>query len=227
VNIFRIATRDIESRIERLPAVRAATVTATLPDRVRVAIVERSPMLAWRVGQEGWLIDGDGVLFAPASLLDAAELGDGASGSRLPAVDDRRNRAAPAIGERVDPLDLAVVRLLATVTPAMLGSRAPALFLSVDDEDGYVLEAPGTWRASFGFYTPVLRPPDLIPRQVQCLGALLAREESTLGEVTLSLAEDACGTYRVRPTGRPGGRPDRPNATAAPRRTPGSDGVRP
>ena len=203
VNIFRIATGDLEARIEALPAVRDAAVVATLPGTVTVLVEERQPMLVWRSGGVAWLVDRDGRLFAPAEVLDPATLGSGATGTSLPAVDDRRTGERIGLGAWVPALDLDVVRLLLGVTPEMLSSTAPALFLHMDDTEGYVLEAPGSWQAVFGPYTPVLRPPSIIPRQVQCLDALLAGREAGVESVVLALSDEACGTFRARPTPRP------------------------
>jgi len=199
VNIFRISTGDIEQRIETaLPAVREATVTATLPDTVAVTVEERRPILVWRSADESWLVDGEGMLFAPTSTVDPAELGSGATGTQLPVVDDRRLEEMAGLGRVVPPLDLEVVRLLLTITPEMLRSTAPELFLRMDDTDGYILDAPGSWRAVFGPYTPVLRPSSIIPRQVQCLDALLACREDSVATVVLALSEETCGTFQER-----------------------------
>jgi cell division septal protein FtsQ len=202
VNIFRIPTTELEARVEDLPAVLDATVTATLPDLVAVSVVERSPMLVWRTGRDAWLVDGSGFLFAPASALDPRRVGSGATGTNLPAVDDRRTDAPATLGSTIPALDLEAVRLLLTITPSMVRSEAPDLFLALEDTDGYVLEAPGAWRAVFGPYTPVLRPPAIIPRQLQCLDALVGGREAQLVSITLSLSDEACGTFQTRPTPR-------------------------
>ncbi|MFN8620923.1 MAG: FtsQ-type POTRA domain-containing protein [Chloroflexota bacterium] len=232
VNIFRIPTGDLAKRIEDLPAIRSAQVVATLPHTVTVQVEERTPILVWRSGSEAWLVDADGHLFAPADAIDAAELGTGATGTALPAVDDRRIAAPLTPDATIPPLDLQVVRLLLTITPAMIRSSAPELHLSMDDSQGYVLEAPGQWRAIFGPYTPVLRPPSIIPAQVQCLDALIGDREAQVAEVTLAITDDVCGTYREH-SGRkgtqarkdaaspaPGGRKGGPGATPKPTRRP-------
>ena len=198
VNIFRIGTGDLERRIEQLPAIRAASVTATLPGTIKVDVEERRPMFVWRTQTDAWLVDGDGLLFAPASLVDPAELGSGATGTHLPIVEDQRSDSPMTLRSVVPPMDLDVVRLLLTVTPDMVRSAAPELFLRLDDADGYVLDAPGAWQAVFGPYTQGLRPPTIIPEQVQCLDALLAAHEATVSRVVLALSDDACGTYRER-----------------------------
>ena len=159
-------------------------------------------MLVWRTAADAWLVDGSGLLFAPASLVDPAELGTGATGTPLPAVDDQRAGSPMTLGSVLPAMDLDVVKLLLTVTPEMVRSGVPELYLRLDDADGYVLDAPGAWQAVFGPYTPGLRPPSIIPGQVQCLDALLAAHEASVSRVVLALSEDACGTYRERATTR-------------------------
>ena len=55
---------------------------------------------------------------------------------------------------------------------------------------------PATWTATFGFYTPTLRTPELVPGQVRLLRSLMAR----IGEgrlATILLADTTDGTYTV------------------------------
>jgi hypothetical protein len=64
---------------------------------------------------------------------------------------------------------------------------------------GFVVHAdPDGWTAIFGFYTPSLRTPDLIPGQVNLLKSLLEGREATVDQVIL--ASDTDGTYVARPT---------------------------
>jgi hypothetical protein len=211
--LFILGTRRMEVDIARLPTVVRADVTATLPDRVSISVVERAPMVAWWLGDTGWLVDVEGVVLGPTTTVTEAELGDGATGSTLPGVTDDRTGIALVPGERVDPMDLEAVRLLGSLTPELVHSRAPALALSIDDEDGFVLSWPGRWRAVFGHYTRTLLPPERIPAQVQCLAALLEDREATVDGATLAVAADRCGTYL----------PGTPEPTRRARRTPRPD----
>ncbi|TMD29133.1 MAG: hypothetical protein E6I94_07230 [Chloroflexi bacterium] len=55
----------------------------------------------------------------------------------------------------------------------------------------------GPRRATFGFYTPTLRTPDLVPAQVRLLRSLIGR----VGEAkvaTVLLADATNGTYTTR-----------------------------
>lgn len=217
-SLFILATRRMEADIEQLPTVVSADVTATLPDKVAISVVERTPMVAWWVGEdrdEGYLVDVEGVVLGPTTSIPAVELGDGATGSALPHVSDGRTGVSLVPGGRVDPVDLEAVRLLGALTPALVGSEAPALTLSVDDEDGFVLEWADRWRAVFGHYTRTLLPPDRIPAQVQCLAALLAAREDEVVGATLAVSADRCGSYVPAP-----------EATRRPRRTPRGDADR-
>lgn len=217
-----ISTRSMEAAIEQLPTVATARVRAILPDQLTVSLIEREPILVWRIGQDGWLVDIDGAAFAPTSLATEGELGDGSAGSAMPAVDDLRAETALALGGRLDAMDLEAVRTLGNVTPELVDSSAGALFLSLDDVDGWVLTAPGHWRAIFGHYSQTLAPPSRIPLQVQCLQALLAKIEKTVDVVTLAVSPDRCGTFvdgPPDPTPRTKRTP-RPGATRRPSRTP-------
>jgi len=139
-------------------------------------------------------------------------------------VDDKRTKATLALGGRLDPSDIDAVRTLGNVTPDLVDSSASALFLSLDDDHGWVLTSPGHWQAVFGHYSQSLAPTDRIPYQVQCLAALLKDHETIVDGVWLAVSPDRCGTFltgtpepipRTRHTPRPGAT-HRPNKTTRP-----------
>lgn len=208
-NLFHLHTARLEAALMSLPTVRSARVQARLPDQLQVSVEERVPILVWRHAGAAWLVDVEGVILAPAPL-----------GEDLPTVDDQRSTglSAPsgaalmsgdqsASGARVAPLDLEVARVLGAVTPAHLRSAASELSLSVSDAEGWVMESDRGWRAVFGHYVPQSRPPASIAEQLTCLHALLVSQPEAVAEVTLSPSDDACGTYRPRPS--PTAAPDR------------------
>lgn len=197
-NLFHVPTTRLEAALLTLPAVRAASVQARLPDELHVRVEERVPIMLWRQASADWLVDVDGVVVAQAPI-DAD----------LPRVDDQRTASAPvptgpmAPGSLLAPLDLEVARVLGAVTPELLDIDGASLTLSVVDAEGWVMESDSGWRAVFGHYTPESRPPDSIAEQLTCLQALLMSEGEAVAEITLSLSDDACGTYRPRPTPSP------------------------
>jgi len=197
-NVFLLRTTDMRRRLAALPAVAAADVRVALPDRLIVSITERRPVL--RVSHEGatYLVDGDGVVLEQLSATTAQV-------AELPLIDDRRVDLGIdiVVGARIDPVDGRTMLELGALTPALLGSNAHELVVSVDDGDGYVVSAiPSGWRAVFGHYTATLRPPDMIARQVQCLRTLLGSGEEQIETIYLAPQEERCGTYLPRPTPR-------------------------
>ena len=79
-NIFNIPLAQRRAELERLPWVEHATVMRLLPNRVRVAIVERTPVAFVRQGSEIGLVDANGVLLnLPGPDLPGATLQDASS----------------------------------------------------------------------------------------------------------------------------------------------------
>jgi cell division protein FtsQ len=62
-NIFTIPLNDRRAELERLPWVEHATVMRLLPDHLRVAVVERTPVAFVRQGPHIGLVDAGGALF--------------------------------------------------------------------------------------------------------------------------------------------------------------------
>lgn len=207
-NLFHLRTGGLEAALMTLPTVRSASVQVRLPDELHVSVEEREPILLWRHAGRAWLVDVDGVILAAAPAEEELPaIADQRSGAPLAPRGEMVGGAQMAPGATVAPLDLAVARVLAAVTPAHLGSSASMLALSVGDAEGWVVESDRGWRAIFGHYAPETRPPDSIQGQLTCLHALLLSESEAVAEVTLSLSDDACGTYRPRPSPPPA--PDR------------------
>jgi hypothetical protein len=198
-NVFTVDTGAIRSALLELPSVADAQVVASLPDELSVVVIERQPVLAVATVNDTYLLDESGVVLQ--------ELGAGeALPGPLPLVHDMRSQWAPtmAVGARLDDVDLTALLELAALTPAEVGSAAPALEVSADDSDGYVVSpVNGGWRAIFGHYAPTIRPPDMIAKQVQCLRSMLAADESRIATIYLSPLEDRCGTFVPRATATP------------------------
>jgi cell division septal protein FtsQ len=191
-NLFALSTDRLAAALRSLTTVRDATVSVELPDTVRVRLDERQPVLVWAVGEQRYLVDGEGVLFATLETAPAAAQG-------LRVVDDRRSTSPGlATGARLDPVDIDAATRLGSLAPADVGSAAAGLSIALDDERGFTIASdPTAWTATFGFYTPTLRTPELVPGQVRLLRSLIAR----VGEgklATILLTDPTNGTYTVR-----------------------------
>jgi cell division septal protein FtsQ len=196
-NLFRLSTEPLEVALEALPTVEQASVAVQLPDTLVVSLRERVPVLAWRVGARLYLADSTGLLFG--------RLGDDPpeEAAGLAVIDDRRAASAGlSVGLRLTPEDIDAATRLASIVPGDVGSEARTLTVRVTDENGFVVRAsPQGWMAIFGFYTPSLRTPAIIPGQVRLLRSLLIGREPLVARVVLATETD--GTYTPRATPRP------------------------
>ncbi len=90
-HIFFVNPAAVRARLLALPGVREAEVRCHLPGRVTLEVVERKPVLQWRVGAEQFWVDEEGVLFpAEGALPEAVTVVEVDRGARQP-------------GERVEP----------------------------------------------------------------------------------------------------------------------------
>jgi hypothetical protein len=65
-NVFRVRASSIVKELSTLTEVDAARARITLPADITVQLDERDPVFIWSNGARSWLVDEDGMLFAPA-----------------------------------------------------------------------------------------------------------------------------------------------------------------
>lgn len=148
--LLTVDATDVAARLQRLPAVSAATVETVLPDTVKVTIEEKVAAFVWQTIAVRLVGVADGTLIAQEAL-DAEMRADLTA---LPLIDDRRAGSHDLIvGDRIDAATLAAALHLSEVEPAALGSTATDLEVRLTDDDGFLLvsQAPD-WQADFGFY---------------------------------------------------------------------------
>lgn len=104
-HIFFVNPGAARARLLAMAGVREAEVRCRLPGRVIVRVVERKPVLQWKVGAEQFWVDEEGVLFPAAGTL--------AEAVTVTEVD----RAARQVGDRVDPDVVRGVQELAALLP--------------------------------------------------------------------------------------------------------------
>lgn len=104
-HIFFVNPVAVRARLLALPGVREAEVRCHLPGRVTLQVVERRPVLQWRVGTERFWVDEEGVLFpAEGALAEAVTVVEVDRGARQP-------------GDRVGPDLVQGLRELASLLP--------------------------------------------------------------------------------------------------------------
>jgi cell division septal protein FtsQ len=193
-NMFALVTRPLEDVVRGIPTVRAADVSARLPSTLVVRIRERTPILVWRIGARRYLVDSEGRLFA--KLPDDPPEGT----APLPVIDDRRAAMVDlVVGATLDRVDLDAATRLGSLVPADVGSTATGLLVFISDQNGFTIRTnPASWQAVFGFYTPTLRTPELVPGQVRLLHELLLGREPLVDKIILASETD--GTFIPKPT---------------------------
>ena len=78
--------------------------------------------------------------------------------------------------------------------------------VSVSDVNGFTVRSqPASWQAVFGFYTPTLRTPALVPGQVRLLRSLLIGREPLVDRIILASETD--GTFTTKPSPSPSASP--------------------
>jgi cell division septal protein FtsQ len=200
-NLFMLVTRPLEAEVRKIPTVRGADVSVRLPSTLAVRIRERTAILVWRIGARRYLVDNEGRVFA--KLPDEPT----PTAAALPVIDDRRAAMVDLIvGATLDRVDLDAATRLGSLVPADVGSAATELLVFISDANGFTIRTrPASWQAVFGFYTPTLRTPELVPGQVRLLRSLLIGREPLVDKVILASETD--GTVTVKPTAGPSASP--------------------
>jgi cell division septal protein FtsQ len=68
-NIFFVDTHEVEAELKRLPAVKDARVTMSLPNHVQAQIVERLPRMVWETRGATYWVDDDGIALPARAAL--------------------------------------------------------------------------------------------------------------------------------------------------------------
>jgi cell division protein FtsQ len=134
-------TRARDRLIHAMPAVREAHVEIRIPDRARIVLTERVPILRWLAGGVEWFVDADGVLFSSIDPRGAPE---------IRVTDERSARLA---GDRLDPALVDAASKLARLGPQDLrpDATSPRVVLA-SGATGLVLRvgAGAGWEIRFG-----------------------------------------------------------------------------
>jgi hypothetical protein len=150
MSALAVDTRDLSARIERLPSVAAATVSASLTGGVEAAIVEPEPSFVWVTTTRRFVGAADGTIFAAMRDDDPipADLAD------VPAISDERFAARIiTVGDVIGAETLDIAMRLTALDPAELGSEETAVQVRVDDDYGFRLVAPDAgWTVALGVY---------------------------------------------------------------------------
>ena len=125
-NVFRVKASEIVSRLSTLTEVDAASARVTLPAAVTVELDERDPVFIWSNGALSWLVDEEGMLFAPADEATAAAVRAAAQEGTVAAEADGDTPAADDPGAEADGATEAELTLTARANlPIVEDARLP------------------------------------------------------------------------------------------------------
>jgi cell division septal protein FtsQ len=186
-SLLAVDTDALRARLERLPAVAEATVTANLFGPIQATIVEHEAAFVWQTPSRRYLGAADGTIFA-------AVAGDEALPSDLAVLpqvrDDRFVARLVSVGDVIPGAILETAMRVIAIDPAALGSSSPHLTLRLDDEYGFrLVSASPSWEVALGPYgtDPTESPDEAAARldsQVAAVRTLFAqRPEEGIGWV--------------------------------------------
>ena len=192
--VLAVDTAAVRDRLEALPSVEEARVSADLTGAVSASIVEPEPTFVWETDRARLVGAANGVLFAvldreaplPDELRDLATV-----------VDERAEARVLAIGDRIPAAMLRTASALSQLDPAALGSEASTLTVAVDDDHGFRLHSEDPdWEVAFGVY-------GLDPRETTAAAdARLERQVTAVRTLFATRPETEIGWVDVRNPGK-------------------------
>lgn len=186
-SLLGVDTRDLGQRLERIPAVAGASVTADLLGGVRARVEEREAAFAWETSSGLYVGSTDGTIFASdrgePELLPTVD--------SLPIIRDERFAARLiTVGDVIPTTLLSTALRLSGLDPATLGSSATALTVRLDDEFGFrLVSTEPAWEVALGIYgadpnETAAEAEARLDRQVTAVRTLFAtRSEAEIGWV--------------------------------------------
>jgi cell division septal protein FtsQ len=186
-SVLAVDTRTLRERLERLPSVASASVSASLAGRVSATVVEREVAFVWETSSARFLSADDGTIFAAVHPDDplAAEI---AIAPRV--IDERFVARLITVGDEIPDALLDATKRILAIDPAALGSVTPVVEVRLDDEFGFrLVSAEPAWEVALGVYGTNPRETSAaanarLERQVTAVRTLFAtRPESGIGWV--------------------------------------------
>jgi hypothetical protein len=140
-SLWLVRPGDVEARLERLPYVARATVSAGLSRTASIRVEERVPQAIWRTSGGAYLVDDTGVVLEKAVATP-----------RLPTL-EVEGEGALQPGDRVDAGHLAFVLSVYSDLPAEL--RPVVEKVTFDPGTGYRVVSTAGWTAVLGDATRI------------------------------------------------------------------------
>ena len=185
-SLLGVDTAALRERLEALPSVASASVSAGIGGRLEATVEEPEAAFVWITRSSRLLGAADGTIFARG-----ARGGDIDAGlEHLPrVVDERFAGHLLDVGEAIPEALLRTALRIGTLDPARLGSDASDLTVRLDEEYGFRLVADVGWEAALGVFgldprESAAEADERLDRQVAAVRTLFAeRDEASVGWV--------------------------------------------
>lgn len=136
-SMFRVNLAATQARIQHLPMVQSVKIERRWPQTVRIAVTERTPWGIWRVGEDRYVIDAQGV------VLTGVEPAEGA-----PLIRDLSNPVRLAPGDHIDADAVRLAQALLQRVPQTLAMNVDGLEYS--SQKGLALTTDAGYRVVVG-----------------------------------------------------------------------------
>lgn len=133
-SMFTVSTADAARRLASLPLVRDVSVTRSWPQTIVIEIVERKPVVFWKIGNASYPVDEEGVVVTGAVPPWGA-----------PTIQYQGPATSLKPGDRVDADAVRLALRLLEVVPQVIGDNpfsfqySPSDGLTLSTESGYLV----------------------------------------------------------------------------------------
>jgi hypothetical protein len=193
-SLLALDTAGLRERLEEIPSVARATVTASLTGELTARVEESPVAFVWETATARFLGAADGSIIAG----ERREVDPDPDLAALPHISDERIVARlVTVGDVIPTALLRTALAVGAIDPARLGSAASALTVRLDDEYGFRIAAarPG-WEVALGVF-------GLDPRETAAeADARLERQVTAVRTLFASRPEAEIGWVDVRNPGK-------------------------
>jgi cell division protein FtsQ len=136
-SMFRLDTASVQRRLGLLPMIKSVSVEREWPNTVIINVTERTPWGHWKVGNDIYVIDAEGVVLPPVGMPEGT-----------PLINDLSNPVRLVPGDRVDADSVQLAQSLLGTVPQRLILNVAAIEYS--HSHGLAIQTDAGYRVVVG-----------------------------------------------------------------------------